>query len=128
MDQSFPRAEKLKSRKQIEHLFAHGRAIKAYPLMVVWSELATSEQVGYKAGFSVSKKRFKRAVDRNRMKRLMREAYRRNKQLLPVNLGVCYGFMFVYLSNKPLTLAELDEKILEIFKRFEKELEKTKDI
>jgi len=96
--------------------------------MVVWSELATSEQVFYKAGFSVSKKRFKRAVDRNRMKRVMREAYRRNKLLLPVNQGVCYGFMFVYLSHNPLTLAELDEKILEIFKRFEKELEKTKDI
>ena len=128
MKESLSRKEKLKSRKQIEHLFSSGKAIKAYPLMAVYSKILPSDGIHYKAGFSVSKKRFKRAVDRNRIKRLMREAYRRKKSFLPENPDVCYGFMFVYLSRKEVSLVELEEKILEIFKRFEMEVNKTKDI
>ena len=128
MNQTLSRIEKLKSQKQIESLFKTGKAIKAYPLMLVWSEIDCAEQVACKAGFSVSKKRFKSAVKRNRIKRLMREAYRRNKPALPVIRGVCYGFMFVYLSREEVTLADMDNRIIEIFKRFQTEVKKTRDI
>jgi ribonuclease P protein component len=76
----FGKAEKLKSRKRIDALFAEGRGFAAFPVRVkyVFSPLqegATPVQ----AGVSVSRKAFKQAVDRNRIKRLLREAYRLQK-------------------------------------------------
>lgn len=121
LNESLPRSEKLKSRKQIDQLFKGGSALKSFPLLLIWAEIESADDVGYKVGVSVSKKRFKRAVDRNRMKRLIREAYRRHKKFLPLPQNTTYGFMFVYLSNKPCTLVELDAVIMNIIERFQKE-------
>ena len=70
--------ERLKLRKIIDQLFSGGRAFTAFPIRVQY-KMVDQLTVPLQAGFSVSIRNFKRAVDRNRIKRLMREAYRLQK-------------------------------------------------
>ncbi len=76
--------DRLKSRKDINALFANGKKINHFPIRAIW--MHTSSNNALQAGFSVSSKYFKRAVDRNRIKRLMREGYRLQKQKLELSL------------------------------------------
>ena len=82
-DFTFKRGERLKSRKVIEQLFKRGQSFAQYPLRIVWVDME-ERRSEFPAQFalSVSKKKFKRAVDRNRIRRLVREAYRLNKHVL----------------------------------------------
>lgn len=77
---SFGKEERLKSRKTIDKLFKNGQSFGQFPLRVVWMELDTamgSSPVQF--ALTVPKKKFKRASDRNRIRRLIREAYRLQK-------------------------------------------------
>jgi ribonuclease P protein component len=78
----FGKAEKLKSRKEIESLFAEGKSIVVFPLRVKYRFRPLSEGAPVQVAVSVSKKGFRRATDRNRIKRLLREAYRLQKAAL----------------------------------------------
>ena len=71
--------ERLKRRKVIEKLFSEGRAVAAFPIRVQYKIDDPLLTVPLQAGFSASSRNFKKAVDRNRIKRLMREAYRLQK-------------------------------------------------
>jgi len=71
--------ERLKRRKIIEQLFSEGRAVSAFPIRVQYKLVDELLAEPLQAGFSASSRTFKRAVDRNRIKRLMREAYRLQK-------------------------------------------------
>lgn len=90
MDFHFRPHEKLKSSIQINHVFENGKRYHHYPLLFLVAPLPRDHtlpelqknQSGIQAGFTVSKKKFKKAVDRNRIKRLMREAYRLQKHKL----------------------------------------------
>ena len=85
MAETFTKAERLCSQKLIDQLFAGGNAsIAAFPLRAIYrlSERKEGDAAPVAVLMSVPKKRLRRAVDRNRMKRQMREAYRRNKQSL----------------------------------------------
>jgi len=73
------KAERLKRRKIIEQLFSEGRAVTAFPIRLQYKLIEQPETAPLQAGFSASSRNFKRAVDRNRIKRLMREAYRLQK-------------------------------------------------
>ena len=98
---SFGKEERICSLKAIEALFASGERFSAYPLFVVYRQAENSEG-RTSVLFSVSKKRFKRAVDRNRVKRLMRESYRLNKPAFFPSLeekGVVLHIAFVYVDN-----------------------------
>jgi ribonuclease P protein component len=91
---SFPKSERLCSRKDIEALFASGnRAFSAFPLRVVFREAAETKVL-----ISVSKRRFKHAVDRNRAKRQMREAWRLNRDILP---ATPLHLAFIWLADEP---------------------------
>ncbi|RYY38936.1 MAG: ribonuclease P protein component [Chitinophagaceae bacterium] len=97
-----PRTEKLKSRKAIDALFAGGQRFSVFPLLVWHQWKGGSEEPGVVAGFSCSKKHFKRAVHRNRVKRLMREAYRLQKtELLEAAKaqGLRGEFFFIFLDK-----------------------------
>ncbi len=103
----FPKAERLKSRKQIDGLFADGTAVSVFPVRAVY-KFSASETAGVKAGVSVSKRHFKKAVDRNRIKRLLREAYRLQKEKLVVKTneaGVSGTVFFLYTDK---TMADFE--------------------
>jgi ribonuclease P protein component len=72
-------AERLKSKKIIQQLFDEGKSVSQSGFALIYFPLQLQTIYPAQAGFSVPKKKFKRAVDRNRIKRLMREAYRLNK-------------------------------------------------
>jgi ribonuclease P protein component len=100
--QSFGKAEKLKSRKQIDQLFGQGKSFGIFPLRVYYAFESLTEahqQIAAKAGVTVSSKNFKKAVDRNRIKRVLREVYRLQKnelldQLLDQQLHVQLFFIY----------------------------------
>lgn len=72
----FPNREKLKHDKKIEQIFGEGISFHVFPVRIVYTYKKDEKAPGLQAGFSVSKKKFKSAVDRNRIKRLMREGFR----------------------------------------------------
>ncbi len=76
------KAERLSSKKVIDKLFSEGKSFLQYPLKFVFLQTDITSAYPAQAGFTVSKKIFKRAVARNRIKRLLRESYRLNKHII----------------------------------------------
>lgn len=118
MDFKYPKEEKLKSKKTIDLLFSEGKSVSKYPLRLVFVETDFEENVPLKMGVSVSKKNFKNAVDRNYFKRVLRECYRLNKQVLAANLEKKYAFMFFYQTKDRLTYQEINQKTIQLFEKF----------
>jgi ribonuclease P protein component len=79
MNQSFTKDERLKSQKQISILFSKNKHVFSYPLKFIYTNNNKESKQAAQVLISVSKRTFKHAVDRNRMKRLIRESYRKNK-------------------------------------------------
>ena len=115
---SYPKAEKLKSKKIIDLLFTEGKSVSKYPLRLVYVKHDFEEDVPLKMGVSVSKKYFKNAVDRNYFKRVLRESYRLNKQLLVENVDAKYCLMFFYQTSEKLSYQEINEKTIRLFEKF----------
>lgn len=80
----YGKADKLKGRKAIETLFKTGNSFSNYPFKVIW--LSQNTTATLQAGVGVSSRHFKKATDRNKIKRLMREAYRLQKNILHTHL------------------------------------------
>jgi len=79
---SYGKNEKLKSRKLLEQVFSEGKSFTVFPVKVFYLKPNTPLDFPVKVGVGVSGKHFKKAVDRNRIKRLLREAYRTEKLAL----------------------------------------------
>ena len=119
MQFSYQKNEKLKSHKTIDRLFSEGKSVSKYPLRLVYIEntdIHTTENLIM--GVSVSKKYFKRAVDRNYFKRVLRECYRLNQNLLKENLNKPYAMMFFYQTKEKLSYQEIEEKTIQLFQKF----------
>ncbi len=103
--------DKLKSRKAIEQLFKEGKSFSIFPFRVLYLEAPASSLVknNLQTGFSVSKKHFKKAVDRNRIKRLMREAWRLQKNIFSdkINTGNKNFSVFIIYTGNELPEYEL---------------------
>lgn len=121
MDFTYSKNEKLKSKKLIDLLFSEGKSVSKYPLRLVFVENKLSETAPLLFGVSVSKKHFKKAVDRNYYKRLLRECYRLNKHMLLDNLEKKYAIMFFYQSKEAMNFHEMNEKTKLLFEKFNKE-------
>ncbi len=115
---TFKKKEKLKSRKLIEQLFERGSSISQYPLRMVYLKIEHNSMYAIQAGFSVSKRKFKKAVDRNRIKRLMRESYRMQKHTLYQNMDNKYIIMFTYLDEKEHKYVDIEEKMIHLLAKF----------
>jgi ribonuclease P protein component len=98
-----PKTERLKSRKQIDTLFAGSKGFSVFPIRVTY-RFAAAEEGGLQVGVTVSKRYFKKAVDRNRIKRLLREAYRLQKEEIQQQLQASgkSGAVFFLYTDKTL--------------------------
>ena len=117
MEYSFPKNEKLKSKKQIAQLFDEGSAITVYPLKLIYLE-TTQQPSKIQAGVAVPKKNFKSAVARNRIKRLLRESYRLNKAIVFNNTQGEFAFLFLYLGKEKPTFLEVEGKMKSLLQKF----------
>jgi ribonuclease P protein component len=107
-------AERIKSRKLFESLFKNRTSIKEYPFRLVYKSIDFDPLSPVKIAVSVPSKNMSLAVNRNRMKRLMREAYRLNKHaLITYSLEKKKGvaLLFVALMKEPCSFRETQEKI-----------------
>ena len=118
MNNTYPKTEKLKSKTTIDLLFSEGKSVSKYPLRLVYVPVDLEKEEQIKMGVSVSKKYFKKAVDRNYFKRVLRETYRLNKHLLLENPEKKYGFMFFYQTKDRLSYQEINEKTIQLFQKF----------
>jgi ribonuclease P protein component len=118
MQFTYPKKEKLKSKTTIDLLFSEGNSVSKFPLRLVYVENKEENAELVKMGVSVSKKYFKKAVDRNYFKRVLRETYRLNKHILIDNLEKPYAFMFFYQTKERLSYQVIEEKTIQLFQKF----------
>ncbi|NRB83560.1 MAG: ribonuclease P protein component [Winogradskyella sp.] len=114
----YTKKDKLKSKKVIDQLFTEGKSVSVYPLKLVYLKTKYEDNSIIKTSVSVSKRLHKTAVARNRIKRLLREAYRLNKPLFFNNSTISYAFMILYLSKDGTTFEELNTKMKLLLERF----------
>lgn len=112
---TFTKEERVTGEKRIEFLFTNGRSFISYPLRVIFVEHASQASSSNVSVFiGVPKKRLKSAVKRNRVKRLIREAYRLNKYLLEPLFATdnrCLDIAFTYVKNEVSEYGEMEKAI-----------------
>ncbi|AMA48059.1 MULTISPECIES: ribonuclease P protein component [Flavobacterium] len=127
MKQNYPNYEKLKSRTLIDHLFANGKSVSKYPIRLVFVEVPElkNTSTNIQIGVSVSKKYFKKAVDRNYYKRVLREVYRLNKtEFITIVSEKKYIMMLMYQTKDRLDFHEISDKIKSLLIKFNEQLNK----
>lgn len=125
MSQSFHKTERLKSKIIFDELIASGSSVKKHPFILVWKKLNVDQSYPIKIAFSVSKKRFPLAVDRNEMKRKIREAYRLKKSDIYANLSDNYAVLLIYTTKEKINRDLLNNKLRLVFERFIDDAEKS---
>ena len=115
---TFNKQEKLKSKKLIERLFTEGKSISCNPLKLIYLKVGHDSNFLIQAGVSVAKRKINLAVSRNRIKRLMREVYRKNKHLIYEGINTKYIFMFLYLDEKEQKYVFIEEKMINLLEKF----------
>ncbi|GGD50300.1 ribonuclease P protein component [Muriicola marianensis] len=119
---TFPKEEKLKREKQIREVFDKGTSVTVFPLKMIY--LRTENKISkFQVGFTVPKKNFRKAVERNRMKRLLRESYRLNKHLIFNRTEGSYAFMFLYLGKEMTSLQDVETAMCKVFDKFLKRID-----
>lgn len=114
---SFSKSEKLTGKKKIEELFRSGSSFYLDVFQVKYQSISGEEQ-SHRVLITVPKKNFKRAVDRNLLKRRIREAYRLNKKfLIRENQNEFFYIAFIYLSKNILTFKEIEDQLIACLKR-----------
>ena len=122
---TFPKSERLCSRRLIDQLYAEGHRLMAFPYSVQWmevNELPAPCQVMIVA----PKRKFKHAVDRNRVRRLTRECWRQRKDPFYDSLrerGCCIVLSLVYIHNEIMPYAQLEHKMDKLLMALQQDIE-----
>lgn len=115
---NFPKKEKLTDQKVFETLFVEGKSLTVFPLLLRYLTLDSDNSSQFKVAVSAPKKSFKSAVKRNRIKRLIREAYRHNKPVVFNNIEGNFAFLFLYLGKKMPVYPEVDKAMKQLLEDF----------
>lgn len=117
---TFPKRERIVSRKLIEQLFSKGssQSMSAFPLRIVYMQKAP-EGEPLQVLVSVSKRHFRHAVDRNRVKRQIREAYRRHRQLLAERIpeDKALAIAFIWLSDEHCDSRRVEKSVVRLLEK-----------
>jgi len=119
---TFRKEERLCSRKHLDLLFKNGSSFLLYPFRISYLFIDEPTSIPAQVVINVPKKRYKRAVDRNLLKRRIREAYRLNKQdlfynQLPTERGLLL-FSIQYVGKQKYEFIFIQKKLIATFKRF----------
>ncbi|MBK7478158.1 MAG: ribonuclease P protein component [Haliscomenobacter sp.] len=121
---TFRSNERLKSRKIIGNLFKSGNSFGMYPLRAVWIEVEQlPDNCPFQMTVSVPKKRFPKAVDRNRIRRQVREAFRLNKhrlQQVKTPPPKPIALMILYTATEQLPYSAMEEAMIRLVKKLGK--------
>mgnify|MGYP006071779033 CR=1 FL=1 len=128
MKHTLGKLERLKSRKLIEKLYQDGSSVKSFPLRMVYLQTKHTSDFPAQIGVSVSKRNFKSAVDRNRIKRLLRESYRLQKEIVYDHLEIPYVFMISYIAKEEVKHEEIYAKMTKLLILFVAETKKKTDV
>ena len=123
--QTFSKEERLCRKSYIDNLFAKGKSIKSYPLRLIWAEGNASEEMPVQVIIAASKKLFKKAYQRNHVKRLLREAYRKNKGKLYQTLvdnNIKLSLAIFCLDKKQSDYHQIEEKMQELLEKLEQQI------
>jgi len=128
---TFRKEEKLCSQKIIGDIFLSGTSFLCYPLKVVWKYEESRTSFPAQVVFSVPKRLFKRAIDRNFLKRHLREVYRYQKQELYQSLELNnrkIAVMVVYIAKEKLEFAQIEGAMSKVVTKLKKKLEPLQSI
>lgn len=126
MDSTFKKEERLKSNLSIKDLLDQGNTISSFPLKIFWNSVEDpGQKFPAKVAILVPKKKFPRAVDRNLMKRRIRESYRQNKQPLYELLNksdLKLLLVIMILSDEILTFAKIESSLKDLLLKLSKHI------
>ena len=125
MDFTFKKEERLCSRRLIDQLYAEGHRLMAFPYSVQWMVVNGPQSTPAQVLIVAPKRKFKHAVDRNRVRRLTRECYRLRKPAFYEFLekqGIGIVFSMIYVHNEIMTYEQLGKKMDKLFELLEKEI------
>lgn len=117
---SFQKGERLKKRKLIDTVFKKGKSSVVYPLRVVWVDSTEDFLFPAQMGAGVSKRKFPKAVDRNQVKRLIKEAYRLEKKDFYEVLnkkGMKFALMILYIGDKHVSFDKIEASMSRLLKK-----------
>ena len=131
LQNTFCKKERLNRKIIIDDLYSKGHSFFIYPIKVNW--IITDLQTSFPAQviINVSKRNLKKAVDRNRIKRLIREVYRKNKNIhysfLKQN-KIQLALSLIYVASETSSYKDIEKKIILILQRLIDEMEKKRQI
>jgi ribonuclease P protein component len=116
--QTFTKSERLCSKVIIDKVFEKGRVIAGPSFKLIWLKADKAEESPAQIVITVPKRSFKKAVDRNILKRRIREAYRKNKNTLYEQISSeTYFLMLIYTGRTIIEYKETEEKIIKLLQR-----------
>jgi ribonuclease P protein component len=122
-NQGLPKQARLKSRTALETIFAAGKSFTVFPIKVFYRIIPReNEKIPVQAGVGVSSRNFKKATDRNRIKRLLRETYRTQQELLTIPEGQKLEVFFLFLAKELPVFSELKIGIETVLKKLNERL------
>ena len=128
MDTRLTREERLRGKSAIDRLFSEGRSLAVFPLRAVYAVVSVPDMPEISLLVSVSKKRFKRAVKRNKVKRLIKETFRLKKNIAVEKLkedGKQIHLAILYLDKEIPPYRTFDTRMEELLKRVVSDICKT---
>ncbi|MBN4081776.1 ribonuclease P protein component [bacterium AH-315-C07] len=125
MNETFKREERLKSKKVIASLFDNGDSFVEYPYRVVWVLTPLDSKFPVQLAISVSKKNFKSAVDRNHIKRQIREIYRKNKSIhysAFTKVNTQCAMMIIYTEKEKVEFEKMEDGLVKLLTRLSEKI------